>query len=194
MKFDVIYADPPYRFDNKKTGGSFTSGAAQHYPVLDWNEVFDLPIERLAKENAALFLWIPVPMLDKGIDLLYSWGFTYKTSLFWHKKGRFGMGYWYRNCMEILLVGIRGDVRAFRCQFSNVIQLPVLGHSIKPREFLKIIEVSTEGMGARTCLELFAREDAQNWVCIGEELSGNDIRQDIKTLLMFEEKKEGENE
>ena len=30
-KYEIIYADPPWQFKNKKTGGSMKSGAAHHY-------------------------------------------------------------------------------------------------------------------------------------------------------------------
>ena len=34
IKFDVIYCDPPWSFNSKKTGGSMSSGASQKYDVM----------------------------------------------------------------------------------------------------------------------------------------------------------------
>ena len=33
-KYNIIYADPPWSFNNKNTGGSMTSGASSVYPVM----------------------------------------------------------------------------------------------------------------------------------------------------------------
>jgi len=32
-KYNVIYADPGWKYDNEKTGGSHKSGAAQKYTI-----------------------------------------------------------------------------------------------------------------------------------------------------------------
>lgn len=34
-KYNIIYADPPWSFNNKKTGGSMSSGASQKYDTME---------------------------------------------------------------------------------------------------------------------------------------------------------------
>ena len=49
MKYDVIYADPPWAYGNKRTGGSMKSGADQHYPTMTMPELMKLPVLDLAE-------------------------------------------------------------------------------------------------------------------------------------------------
>jgi len=46
-KYNIIYADPPWRYANKKTGGSMKSGAEAHYPTMSIQEICDMPIKKL---------------------------------------------------------------------------------------------------------------------------------------------------
>jgi N6-adenosine-specific RNA methylase IME4 len=43
----------------------------------------------LAADDCALLLWVTDPFLDRGIELIGAWGFTYKTVGFtWVKPNR----------------------------------------------------------------------------------------------------------
>jgi N6-adenosine-specific RNA methylase IME4 len=62
-----------------------------------------LPIETLAAEDCALFLWSIWPELPGAIQVIEAWGFELKTCAFiWVKQNRdgnglfTGMGYWTR--------------------------------------------------------------------------------------------------
>ena len=81
-----------------------------------------------------------------------------------------GMGYWYRGQVEMLLMGVRGKVKAFRIQKPNFIQTKVREHSQKPDEFYELIEAT----GLEPKIELFARQKRQGWDIWGNELA-NDI-------------------
>ena len=61
-----------------------------------------------AADDCVLFLWVTVPKLDAGIDVLRAWGFTYKSNFIW-AKDKAAHGYWNSNKHEILLVGVKGD-------------------------------------------------------------------------------------
>lgn len=41
-KYNIIYADPAWAFDNKRTGGSLKSGAAQKYEVMKLDDICNL--------------------------------------------------------------------------------------------------------------------------------------------------------
>lgn len=183
MKFDVVYADPPWEFQHAKTGGSYASGASQKYPTMALSELQPLPVQAVSQPTAVLFLWVPTRLkFSHGLPTAVAWGFgNYETTIYWNKC-RLGMGYWFRNQVEELLVFTRGNMAPFRCQLPNIISLAALGHSEKPDEFRRLIEDATGKFSRRACLELFARRSAVGWRGIGHKITGRDIRQDLKLL------------
>ena len=173
-KYNIFYADPGWKYDNQRTGGSHKSGAAQKYTVMTVDEICNLPVNQIAEKDSVLFLWATVPMLPEALMVMATWGFKYKTKITWHKTGRFGLGYWFRGEVEELLFGVRGKVRAFRCQLPNFIETPALGHSEKPEEFRKLIETATaKTIEAPRRLELFARKRIPGWDAWGNEADGS---------------------
>ncbi len=163
-KYRLIYADPPWQYRNKKTGGSMTSGADSKYPTMSLDELKALKLP--AGPDCALFLWSTVPMLPDALTLMSAWGFKYKTTLFWRKIMALGMGFWFRGQVEMILLGIKGNVRAFRIQKANFIQAKSLRHSEKPEEFRRLVEMT----GLKPRLEMFARRRTKGWDCHGNEI------------------------
>lgn len=106
MKFQVIYADPPWSYRNKKTGGSMISGAEQKYPTMSLEEICSLKIP--SDKNSVLFLWATVPLMKEAFQVMDAWGFQYKTMITWRKIMSMGMGFWWRGQCEHLLFGIKG--------------------------------------------------------------------------------------
>lgn len=43
-KFQIIYADPPWAYKNKRTGGSMKSGAEEKYNTLTIEEICSLSL------------------------------------------------------------------------------------------------------------------------------------------------------
>ena len=168
-KYRVIYADPPWRYRNTKTGGSMNSGSASKYNTMSVRELCALPIPDLAEKDSVLFLWATVPLIQEALEVMSAWGFKYKTMLFWRKIMSWGMGFWYRGQVEILLLGIKGKVKAFRVQRANFIQAKVREHSRKPDEFYELIEMA----GLRPRIELFARSRRKGWDCWGNEVESD---------------------
>ena len=64
-KYRIIYADPPWSYKNKRTGGSMKSGASSKYPTMSVDDICDLPVKDIAHENSVLFLWATVPLLPE---------------------------------------------------------------------------------------------------------------------------------
>lgn len=170
-KYQVIYADPPWKYDNVRTGSTLISGAAQKYEVLTIKQICNLPISKLKTDNSILFLWITVPFLFDGKEIMDCWGFKYKTMIVW-KKTNFGMGFWFRGQVECLLLGISGKVKPFRCQRTNIIENRTLAHSEKPQIFRELIEDITRDYHDK--IELFARKKHKNW-----DVWGNEVKSDI---------------
>ena len=169
-KYNVVVADPPWQYHNKKTGGSMKSGSDAKYPTMSLDEICVLKIPNICEKDCVLFLWGTTPLADYAIDVMKAWGFDYKTKIYWHKIGSLGMGYWFRGQVEECLVGIHGDVKAFRCQHPNFIQSKARNHSQKPEEFFELIEPVLDARGLNNRIELFARERREGWDCWGNEL------------------------
>lgn len=218
MRFDVIYADNPWKFRNEKTGGSHKSGAAQKYPVMDLPHIQRLPIPAVSSTRAVLFLWVPTSLkFSHGFTTAQCWDFRhYVTTWYWDKQ-KLGMGFWGRNVVEELLIFTRdqGTREPFLLQEPNMVHIPAntfapgatvrlaaqgqLGsdldadpsmllhqtvgeHSDKPEDFRQMIERATLSTSKRHNLELFARRVVPGWTGIGNVVTGNDIKIDLKNL------------
>ena len=168
MLYQIIYADPPWRYRNNRTGGSMLP-QDHHYPKMTTEEICALPICDIADKNCALFLWATVPMMEDAFKVLEAWGFKYKTMLFWRKIMSWGMGFWYRGQVEVLILGIKGKLKAFRIQKANFVEAKVREHSRKPEEFYELIEMVE--LGPR--IELFARNKREGWDCWGNEVESD---------------------
>ena len=173
-KFSTVLADPPWQFKNRTGKMAPEHKRLQRYPTLSLDEIKSLPVSKITNDPAHLYLWIPNALLLEGIDMLQSWGFTYKTNLIWHKvrkdggpDGR-GVGFYFRNTTEIILFGVKGkNARTLKPGRSqvNIIRSQKQEHSRKPDELYDIIENCSNG----PFLELFARGTRKNWVAWGNQ-------------------------
>lgn len=166
VKYKTILADPPWQYRNKKTGGSMSSGSATKYSTMPTDEICNLKVDDIADRDSVLFLWATVPMIEDAFEVMRSWGYKYKTMIVWRKIMSLGMGFWFRGQVELCLLGIKGDVRAFRCQRPNFIQSKVRRHSEKPEEFFELIE----SHAPKPRIELFARNRRVGWDAWGNEV------------------------
>ena len=82
-KYNIIYADPPWKYDRQKGEGV----AAARYQTMSIAEIKSIPVSRIAASDAVLFLWVTFPKLKEGLSVIDSWGFKYKTCAFnWIKQ------------------------------------------------------------------------------------------------------------
>ena len=49
------------------------------YPVMSSKDIKSFPIKSIANDNCILFIWTTDYHLQKSIDVIEAWGFTYKT-------------------------------------------------------------------------------------------------------------------
>lgn len=89
MKYKCIVADPPWTYNNKKTGGTMKSGSAAKYPTMTLEEICALPIREIAAKDCCLFLWTTTPLLMEAMEVWKAWGFKYKTKIYWEKPEEF---------------------------------------------------------------------------------------------------------
>ncbi|HEU02927.1 MAG TPA: hypothetical protein ENH89_21945 [Aurantimonas coralicida] len=169
-KYNVIYADPAWRFETYSAKGKRKS-ADNHYPTMSTDEIGALEVGGLAAADCALFLWATVPLLVEAGMTLAAWGFRYKSHFVW-VKDKAGTGYWNRNRHELLLVGTRGAIPAPApgTQVDSVLETApgeVLAHSQKPQSACAMIEAYYPSCPK---IELFARPPAAD----GWDLWGNE--------------------
>jgi N6-adenosine-specific RNA methylase IME4 len=131
-KFVVLYADPPWQYENPPMGGTNRS-IENHYPTMTLEEICAMPVGEIAHENAVLFMWATSPKLAECMQVLTAWGFTHRTTMAW-VKDKIGMGYHVRERHEIVLIAKRGELpppdEANRP--DSVFEAPRLEHSAKP--------------------------------------------------------------
>lgn len=169
--FRTILADPPWKFLNFSAAGEDKNPTA-HYDCMTMDEMRAMPVERLAAQNSALFMWATFPMLREGLDLMDAWGFDYRTGGAWGKQSStgaklaFGTGYIFRSAAELLLVGVRGEPTWTSRSERNLWLAPVREHSRKPD---CVIEM-TERLAIGPRLELFARQERPGWTSWGNEV------------------------
>jgi N6-adenosine-specific RNA methylase IME4 len=171
--YRAILADPPWEYTNTKTGGSLISGSAAKYPTMPLHEICAVKVPAIARsDGSVLFLWTTTPFLVDGsaIQVMKEWGFKPKTAIYWRKIMSLGMGFWFRGQVEVCLFGIRGEVKAFRCQKPNFIQSKVRAHSQKPEELWQLIEPELDKYELSPRIELFCRgEPRPGWDGWGTE-------------------------
>lgn len=163
-QYPVIYADPPWNYE---FSGSDSRDLDNQYPTMDLEAILGLPVDQLATRDCVLFLWTTAPKLPEGMAVLNCWGFTYKTCAVWDKE-KIGMGYWFRQQSELLLVGTRGSIPPPEPSNrpSSVIRSPREKHSQKPEQVYRVIEAMYPDLPR---IELFARNRREGWSAFGNE-------------------------
>jgi N6-adenosine-specific RNA methylase IME4 len=153
-RYPIIYADPPWRYENPPMGGGNRS-IENHYPTMTLEELIALPVAKLAADDSLLYLWATAPKLAECIDVLRAWGFEYRTNGVWDKE-LIGMGYHFRNQHELLLVGKRGEIPPPPAgeQPSSVHRERRAEHSAKPEFYYEMIEAAYPQLQK---IELFRR-------------------------------------
>lgn len=177
--FGAILADPPWGFKTwsgpeKKVASRSTIAP---YKTMEFSDIAALSIADVAAENCALFLWIVWPTMPQALDLIKSWGFSYKTCAFsWMKADqyklfalqedvRMGLGYWTRSNSEVCLLATRGKPKRINNSIRQGIIETIRKHSRKPDCVHERIEHLVRG----PYLELFARKSRHGWTTWGNE-------------------------
>jgi len=176
-KYQIIYADPPYKYRTWKDDTAHR-WVGDKYDLMNLNELSSLPVNALASDNSALFLWVTMPFLPDGCELMKAWGFEYKTVAFtWVKTNKkslglfWGMGYYTRSNAELCLLGIKGNPLPRQSHsIHSIVMNSVLEHSQKPAIVRdKIVAL----FGDLPRIELFARRKVEGWDCWGNEVESD---------------------
>lgn len=119
-KYNVIYADPPWVYKDKRTGHKMGGGVTKHYKTMKTSEIEEMgqAINNIAADNCILFMWATFPNLTEALKTIKAWGFTYKTLGFsWiktnkkDKKPFFGIGFYTKSNCEVCLLATKRKTR-----------------------------------------------------------------------------------
>ena len=179
-KYNTIYADPPWQFQNRTGKVAPEHKRLTRYKTMSLADIKALPIPAIADNKAHLYLWIPNALLPEGLAVMDAWGFEYKGNVVWEKvrkdglpDGR-GVGFYFRNVTELLLFGIKKNsapnrtLSPARSQI-NLIRSRKREHSRKPDEIIPIIEACS----LPNRIELFVRGVREGWDMWGDQAVPN---------------------
>lgn len=147
-KYNIIYADPPWSYNDKMSGHSFSLEHEYETMPLEW--IKSLDVAKLAEKDCILFLWAVSPQLPEAIEVMQAWGFTYKTVAFcWskvtkNKKPVSNLGKWTMGNVELCLLGVRGKPNKFRVD-KSVKQLVVAERTVHSKKPDEVRERITQG-------------------------------------------------
>lgn len=185
-KYDVIYADPPWSYYNDSDAlpecTTIRGMRRPPYPVMGSESIKSLPIQDLSKDNCILFIWTTDYHLQKCIEIIQAWGFTYKTIGFvWAKLNKdkshvtFMGAYTMKSGCELCLIATRGKDATKLVKQHNIrgyYESIRERHSKKPDEIRSRIDSL---VGEVDKIELFARQFSDGW-----DVWGNEVESDIE--------------
>lgn len=175
LKFQIIYADPPWDYGNTKNPHGWWGRTEKHYSTMKLADICALPVADIADENCYLFLWTTSPFMEHSFKVIESWGFKYSTVGFvWIKTKNDGsavrtdgLGKYTLSNAEYCLIARKGAYWREAKNVKQVIMAPKLRHSEKPAETRERI---VELCGDVQRIELFARHNTPGWHVWGNEV------------------------
>jgi len=188
-KYQIIYADPPWDYGGKMQYDKttiknenigfekkiFISSAAFKYPTLKIKQLKELDIKSISDDNCILFMWTTGPQMANAIELGEFWGFEYKTVAFVWDKQVHNPGRYTLSQTEFVLAFKKGKFpmpRGAR-NIKQLISIHRGKHSEKP---LEVIDGITKMFPLQNKIELFARNNFEDWDNWGLEIPNSKIK------------------
>jgi len=145
--------------------------------LADWIQQYNFQeikvLEIPAENNAVLYIWATAPKLIEALEVLHSWGFTYKSQMVWDKEN-IGTDHWVRGQHEILLIGVKGTFKppASETKVSSVYKEKLTQQSKKPNYYYDLIEKMHPNC---RYIELFSKEKHnEKWTIWNNQISENE--------------------
>jgi N6-adenosine-specific RNA methylase IME4 len=191
--FDVVLMDPPWEEYQERVSQTHVTWEGDLTP---WTlaDMENIPMNKIAKPTAFLFMWCGVKHLEDARTLFRKWGFRRVEDICWlktnHNKVR-TLGTHaslVHRVTEHCLMGIRGGVK--RSSDSHMVHSNIdtdiiideepdeIGSTRKPHELYDIIE---HFCLARQRIELFGSDHnlRPGWVTLGKEISKSNYDADL---------------
>ena len=165
--YRTIVADPPWHYSQggprNGNGWETASGKAMRpppYSHMSVEEIATMDVGALAADDAHLYLWTTNAYLRCSFAIAEGWGFKHSQTVTWCKPARgIGPGGAFSNTTEFVLFCRRGHLK-HEARFDRTWwEWPRRGHSVKPPEFLDIVEA----VSPSPRVELFARQPRLGW-------------------------------
>ena len=164
-KYSIIYADPPWQYDDTK--GNLPKMGGITYNTMKSTEIAKIPISRLADKDCFLFIWVTMPTLQEVFPIIEAWGFRYITCAFtWVKISKngggiySGLGHWTNGNAELCLLAKKGTPKRVAKNVKQIQMYPIGKHSAKPPTIRNEI---VRLCGDLPRIELFARNKVEGW-------------------------------
>jgi N6-adenosine-specific RNA methylase IME4/ParB-like chromosome segregation protein Spo0J len=194
-RFGVIYVDVPRHFNVYSDETGLDRTAENHYPTMSFDQLAAFPIDELAADDCVCIYWSTPASLIDDIEIMTEWGFAslrprdpggklvrdpetlllhdagdgrYCSMQVWDKI-KVGLGYWFRDRHEFILVGVRGNPvpPAPGTQDESIFAEARGRHSAKPKHVAEMIERLWPNTPK---IELFSRGAARpGWTVWGNE-------------------------
>ena len=185
--YRVLYVDIPWQYVTWSGKGKGKS-PDNHYQTMTLEQVKALPVRDLCHPDGVLMhFWVIDSHVELALDVIKSWGFTYKTvGFYWVKTGKDGLtlpigtGFWTRANPEHAYETYFGEdeqqvERSFLATWRQpkrvakdvrrLVMAPRREHSRKPDEIPPEIMRLTHG----PYLELFGRQSREGWTVWGNQ-------------------------
>ena len=168
-KYDIIYADPPW----KQLKGGLRKVRPNQERQLDYNTLNLNKIKKIISkfQGKVLFLWTIDKFLFKTQELAESLGYKLHARIVWDKENGVAPAFTIRYSHEYLLwmykfpmLKIDSNMRG---KFTTVIREKSTKHSKKPIKAYELIEALYP---IQNKIELFARNRRDGWDALGDEL------------------------
>ena len=78
--YEVVYADPPWKYDNEKNNDPKLGGFTYKSMLLE--DIMAMPLREIVSDSCALFLWATMPKLPEAFSVISAWGFNSSVILF----------------------------------------------------------------------------------------------------------------
>ena len=161
--FQTIVIDPPWDWGDEGDVNQF-GRAKPEYSTMPFDEIKNLPVNKIADENCHLYLWVTNRSLPKAFALIDAWGFRYITCLTWCKPS-IGMGNYFRGSTEQVLFAVKGSQPLKRHDVGTYFTAPRgESHSAKPDEFYRLVESCSYS----PFIDIFGRKARDGWSVWGE--------------------------
>lgn len=194
-QFDVVMIDPPWEEYKRRVANILSVPQTEKMETLSYEEIKNIPIDRIAANPSFIFLWVGSEHLDHGRMLFKAWGIKRCEDVVWIKSNIVSSKYnpshaddqsFLKRTKEHCLVGIKGDQK--KASAPNFIHPNIdtdvilteefeIGSLEKPEEIYDVIERFCLG---RKRLELFANDKTKRkgWLKIGKDVELSNLNID----------------